>query len=174
MNLSRKSRTWKWTVGIVVLLIGIVANRYQAVTVYDRDQDIQYDDFAFAVTTVQEWASKAVQPPPHRQFYTVVVRVKNKARRVDFDFQPSVVSVQDSSGDEMTLRPDLAREAKAPNGGATERLTPGQTIQVPLIFEGLQEATNIRVRFRFGGALGLFLDTLLSGDRRVEPGLTQE
>ncbi len=109
---------------------------------------IRFDDFDFTALTARE------RSPGE---YVVRVKVANSARRVDFDFDPSVVQVSDGSG-------AVLRVAKSPSG---ETLAPGQTVETDFHLKGAKGLKEVHVRFVFGGSLGEFLDTVLLGKREV-------
>jgi hypothetical protein len=86
------------------------------------------------------------------------ITVTNHAKRVEFDFDPSLVKVIDSDGGVHVGSPV--------QGGGKTTLAPGQSHETTLSFD-LAGKNPQYLKWNFGGAIGGFLDDLLFGDRRI-------
>ena len=104
-----------------------------------------------------EYLRTGERPDPTPREYEVVVEVKNSARRVDFEFDPSVVRAFGPDGKPLALE-------AMPAGGS---LHVGESLDRIYRFKGTAELQEMLIRFSFGGSVGSFADSVLSGNRQV-------
>jgi len=114
---------------------------------------MQIDDFAFS-------ALSASEPKPGE--YHIRLNVENRAKVVDFTFDPAVVKTS-AEGESLKLDP-------ASNGPV---LTAGNSVERELIFRGRPGVRSIEVRIEFGSGPFLSFDRYAFGDRRTIVPLTR-
>ncbi|MBS1723334.1 MAG: hypothetical protein JSS66_10320 [Armatimonadetes bacterium] len=156
-GLKRETKT-SLIVGVLViaLLLGaLLMGSSRPVSTFAPGKVLMYDDFGFTVLSAEE-VDSAERGVSH---YRVRVKVENHAKRVNYDFDPSVVSPVTESGGVLTLSDKSAL--------ADSSLSPGESASYDLVFVGPSDAKILNVRFRFGGAIGTVMDDLLLGPRQV-------
>src|SRR5205085_6835335 len=88
---------------VCIVLLGIVALLNRHSQVVGLNQEIQYDDFAFAALGLRQAATLGNAPDEGRAqgvYAIVTMKVVNHARRVDFTFDKSTVILIDQQGNE--------------------------------------------------------------------------
>jgi len=158
-------------VGIVLLgIIALLNRRSQTV---GFNQEIQYDDFAFAALGVRQAATLGSAPDvPHAQgvYAIVTMKVANHARRVDFTFDKSTVILIDEQGNEYHWA-DGAQQTFDAQRPASERcaepIAAGATCITEVVFDLPATARITQVRISGGGAVGDVLDTIFYGKKRI-------
>jgi Domain of unknown function (DUF4352) len=158
-------------VGIVLLgIIALLNRRSQTVGL---NQEIQYDDFAFAALGVRQAATLGSAPdaPPAQGVYVIVtMKVANHARRVDFTFDKATVILIDEQGNEYHWA-DGAQQTFDAQRTASERcaepIAAGATCITEVVFDLPATARITQVRISGGGAVGDVLDTVFYGKKRI-------
>ncbi|MBI3653164.1 MAG: DUF4352 domain-containing protein [Acidobacteria bacterium] len=140
------------------------------------NQEIQYDDFGFAVLgTVKANAvgGYATQHSTEGQFYLVTLKVTNHAQRVNYRFNKSAAILVDESGREYPIS-SVGQKAldgeTTPSGGCESELPPGASCVADLVFELPKAARLAYVRISEGGAVGDVLDTIFYGKKMIKVG----
>ncbi|HKQ07683.1 MAG TPA: DUF4352 domain-containing protein [Blastocatellia bacterium] len=155
------------------VLLGIIALLNRRSQTVGLNQEIQYDDFAFAALGVRQAATLGGAPdaPRAQGIYAIVtMKVANHAQRVDFTFDKSTVILIDEQGNEYhwadgtqraydALRPASARCA--------EPIAAGATCITEVVFDLPATARITQVRISGGGAVGDVLDTIFYGKKRI-------
>ncbi|MFL6274780.1 MAG: DUF4352 domain-containing protein [Blastocatellia bacterium] len=158
---------------VCIVLLGIIALLNRRSQTVGLNQEIQYDDFAFAALGVRQAATLGSAPDaPHAQgvYAIVTMKVANHARRVDFTFDKSTVILIDEQGNEYhwavatqqtfdALRPASERCA--------EPIAAGATCITEVVFDLPATARITQVRISGGGAVGDVLDTIFYGKKRI-------
>ena len=159
-------------VAACIALLGILAllNRRTQIVGYGRE--IQYDDFAFSVmnvTRVASIGSNGSQLPSRGAYYVVSLKVTNHARRVDYQFEDRIAVLVDETGREYHVSADGQRalEATRSTGPCTERLPAGASCVTQLVFDAPPGLGHPQLRISFGGPIGDMLDTVFSGNKRI-------
>ena len=151
-----------WAVGLLALLLlvlgfGLLGRRDQAAGL---GEEIQYDDFGFAVESVERrGASSALE---------LRVRVANHAKRVPFMFDRRAFVLWDSSGGiHRCVDPAPSGEGSRSMGATTE-IAAGGVHRETLVFEIPPSTHPESVRVSLGaGAFFDALDWVFFGDRRI-------
>lgn len=147
-----KKRTRPIVVGILAALIlaaGGACWRFLSPSAqFAAGAAISFDDFDFTANSAKE-----VSPGT----YEVEIQVRNSAKRVDFDFDPSVVRGFDKNGQPL----------KVGTLPASATLKPGQSVKRAFRMSGANGMDEITISFEFGGRIGAFLDTLIYGKREI-------
>jgi Domain of unknown function (DUF4352) len=157
---------------IGVALLGILALLNRRSQVVGLNQEIQYDDFAFAAMAVRRAAtvSGSSDEPRARGVYAIVtMKVANHARRVDFTFEKSTVILIDEQGNEYHWSEDAQRafDAARPAGErCAEPIPAGASCTTEVVFDVPAEARITQLRIS-GGAVGDVLDTIFYGNKRI-------
>src|SRR5436853_11817 len=97
---------------ICIALLGILALLNRHSQVVGLNQEIQYDDFAFAALGARQAATigNVSEPQRARGVYAMVtMKIANHARRVDFTFDKSTVILVDEQGNEYHWSADVQR-----------------------------------------------------------------
>ncbi|MEN3332624.1 MAG: hypothetical protein V7641_1989 [Blastocatellia bacterium] len=156
---------------IVLLGILVLLNRHSQIV--GLNQEIQYDDFAFAALGVRQAATIGNAPEPQRAHgvYTMVtMKIANHARRVDFTFDKSTVILVDEQGKEYHWSADVQRAFDAtrlPSERCAEPIAAGASCITEVIFDVPAMARIAQVRISGGGPVGDLLDTIFSGKKRI-------
>ncbi|HJQ24361.1 MAG TPA: DUF4352 domain-containing protein [Blastocatellia bacterium] len=158
---------------VCITLLGIVALLNRHPQVVGLNQEIQYDDFAFAAlgarraATLDE-ATDAVHAPG--VYAIVTMKVANHARRVDFTFDKSTVILLDDQGNEYHWSADAQRafEATRPvSERCAEPIAAGASCVTEVVFDVPAQARITQLRISGGGAVGDVLDTVFYGRKRI-------
>lgn len=157
---------------ICLALAGILALLNRHSQVVGLNQEIQYDDFAFAALGVRRaTTSEARDRQPARGVYTLVtLKVINHARRVDFTFDKSTVILIDEHGIEYRWSADVQRDFEATgraSAGCAEPIPAGASCTTEVIFDVPASARIIGMQITGGGAVGNVLDTIFYGNKRI-------
>ncbi|HKP12371.1 MAG TPA: DUF4352 domain-containing protein, partial [Blastocatellia bacterium] len=126
-------------VAVVLLVIVALLNRHPQVV--GLNQEIQYDDFAFAATSARRAASFGDAPALTRAqgvYEIVTMKVVNHARRVDFTFDKSTVVLVDEQGNEYHWSADVQRAydaAGARGGTCAEPIPAGASCTTEVAFD---------------------------------------
>jgi hypothetical protein len=161
-------------IAVALLAIFALLNRHNQIV--GLNQEIQYDDFAFAVLgTVKANAvgSITTQQNTEGQFYVVTLKVTNHARRVNYQFPKSAAILVDEGGREYHISGagQKALEGETTKGGGCEsELPPGVSCVTDLVFELPKGARPSYVRISEGGAAGDVLDTIFYGKKIIKVG----
>ena len=157
---------------VCIALLGIVALLNRHSQVVGLNQEIQYDDFAFAALGMRRAATIGAVDAPYAQgVYTIVtMKVANHARRVDFTLDKSTVILIDEQGSEYHWSADTQRafDATRPaSGGCAEPIAAGATCVTEVAFDVPATARITQLRISGGGAVGDVLDTIFYGQKRI-------
>src|SRR5436853_1712629 len=157
---------------ICIALLGILALLNRHSQVVGLNQEIQYDDFAFAALGVRQAATISNAPEPQRArgvYAMVTMKIANHAQRVDFTFDKSTVILVDEQGNEYHWSADVQRtyDATRPQGEpCAEPIAAGVSCVTEVIFDVPATARIAQVRIS-GGPVGDVLDTIFSGNKRI-------
>ncbi|MFL6213528.1 MAG: DUF4352 domain-containing protein [Blastocatellia bacterium] len=157
---------------IAVVLLAIVALLNRRPQIVGLNQEIQYDDFAFAALGARQAASAGNAPEAARAqgvYEIVTMKVVNHARRVDFTFDKTTVVLVDEQGNEYHWSADAQRAfdaTRAHNELCAEPIPAGASCVTDVVFDVPAAARIAQVRIS-GGAVGDVLDTIFSGKRRI-------
>ena len=113
------------------------------------------DDFRFAVTS-----ASAGPVSGGDQTYTVNLRVRNQAKRVDFTFKPAEIAVSAPSSNPMELISSSC--------WGSDTLHAGEEREFVLTYKGGPGAKKLEVRLTGGGPLGIALESLFFGKKVIE------
>ncbi|MBA3726818.1 MAG: hypothetical protein H0W86_10285 [Armatimonadetes bacterium] len=116
---------------------------------------IRIDDFSFQVDKVYEIRSATGTD------LVAELTVNNEAKRVDFDFDPSLIVLVDENGKSTKGR------ASAGQTGALH-LIAAQSGKTTLEFPLPKRAGHAYLQWAFGGEVGRSADRILFGDKRVQ------
>jgi hypothetical protein len=158
---------------ICIVLLGILALLNRHPQIVGLNQEIQYDDFAFAALGVRQAASIGSAPEQQRArgVYAIVkMKVANHARRVDFTFDKSTVILVDEQGNEYHWSADVQHAFDAtcaPSEQCAEPITAGASCVTEVIFDVPAMARIAQARISGGGPVGDVLDTIFSGKKRI-------
>jgi Domain of unknown function (DUF4352) len=158
---------------VCIALLGIVALLNRHSQVVGLNQEIQYDDFAFAALGMRQSATigGAVDAPHAPSVYTIVtMKVANHARRVDFTFDKSTVILIDEQGSEYHWSADTQRAfdaARPASAGCAGPIAAGATCVTAVVFDVPATARITQLRISGGGAVGDLLDTIFYGQKRI-------
>lgn len=158
--------------GLVLLSTLAVLNRHNQTV--GLNQEIQYDDFAFAVLgTVKANAvgSYVSQQSTQGQFYIITLKVTNYAKRVNFSFDKRVAILVDESGKEyhVSSAGQKALDGETTkSGGCESEIPPGASCVSDLVFELPKNARISHVKVSGGGAAGDVLDTIFYGKKVIK------
>jgi len=172
MNWKKISLSLAALLIICIVLLGILALLNRHPQVVGLNQEIQYDDFAFAALGVRQAATigNASEPQPAKGVYALVtMKIANHARRVDFTFDKSTVVLLDEQGNEYHWSVDVQRafDATRPPGElCAAPIAAGASCVTEVIFDLPATARIVQLRIS-GGALGDILDTIFSGKKRI-------
>jgi Telomeric repeat-binding factor 2. len=173
MNWKRILLSLAALVIICIALLGILALLNRQTQVVGLNQEIQYDDFAFAALGVRQAATigNASEPQRARGIYAIVtMKIANHARRVDFTFDKSTVILVDEQGNEYHWSADVQRayDATRPQGEpCAEPIAAGASCVTEVIFDVPATSRIAQVRISGGGPVGDVLDTIFSGKKRI-------
>jgi hypothetical protein len=157
---------------ICIVLLGILALLNRHPQVVGLNQEIQYDDFAFAALGVRQAASigNISEPQRARGVYAIVtMKIANHARRVDFTFDKSTVILLDEQGNEYHWSADVQRAFDAtrpPGEPCVAPIAAGASCVTEAVFDVPATARMAQLRIS-GGPLGDILDTIFSGKKRI-------
>lgn len=157
---------------ICIVLLGILALLNRHPQVVGLNQEIQYDDFAFAALGVRQAASvgNASEPRRARGVYAIItMKIANHARRVDFTFDKSTVILLDEQGNEYHWAAEVQGVYDATRSSGESCAAPiaaGASCITEVIFDVPATARMAQLRIS-GGALGDILDTIFSGKKRI-------
>lgn len=165
---------------IPVALLGVLAvPQFAPAKVVPPGTKLLYDDFEFTATRVEATSQIGSDKSPSGQsFYVVDVQVTNKAKRVDFTFDPSVVKPMTDTG--AVLKPDSKAQATldslvtALGSSIKAVLAPSESENYRLVFIGKPDLTSLKVSFSFGGGVGTALDNVIYGKRLVDLPVTRD
>src|SRR6266496_3845611 len=106
---------------ICLALLGILALLNRHSQVVGLNQEIQYDDFAFAALGLRQSSvigNAPGQQPAQGVYAIVIMKIANHARRVDFTFDKSTVILIDEQDREYRWSADAQRafDATRPPG----------------------------------------------------------
>ena len=158
---------------VCIALLGILALLNRHSQVVGLNQEIQYDDFAFAALGARQTASigNALDEQRARGVYTIVtMKVVNHARRVDFTFDKSTVILVDEQGNEYHWSADVqhAFDATRPHvAQCAEPIPAGASCTTEVVFDVPAAARIAQVRISGGGPVGDVLDTIFYGKKRI-------
>jgi hypothetical protein len=158
-------------IAAVLLTIVVLLNRHPQVV--GLNQEIQYDDFAFAALGARQAATLGDAPDAPRAqgvYEIVTMKVVNHARRVDFTFDKATVVLVDEQGGEYHWSAAAQRAFDATRGPAescAEPIPAGASCVTDVVFDVPAAARIAQVRISGGGAVGDVLDTVLIGKKRI-------
>jgi Domain of unknown function (DUF4352) len=158
---------------VCIALLSILALLNRRSQVVGLNQEIQYDDFAFAALGTRQAASigNATGEQRARGVYTIVtMKIVNHARRVDFTFDKSTVILVDEQGNEYHWSADVqtALEAtRTPAAPCAEPIPAGASCTTEVVFDVPAAARIAQVRISGGGQIGDVLDTIFYGKKRI-------
>ena len=112
MNRKRFLTSLAALIVVAIVLLGIIALLNRRSQTVSLNQEIQYDDFAFAALGARQAATHADAPyAAHEQgvYEIVTMKVINHALRVDFTFDKSTVVLVDEQGKEYHWSADAQR-----------------------------------------------------------------
>jgi uncharacterized protein DUF4352 len=166
-----------WGFGGVIVIFALVA-AFALVNRHDQHaglgEEIQYDDFAFSVTSASrpETVGRAEAPlRPKGAFVVVALRVANHAKRVGFRFQRWFAVLEDADGRRFSVSP----EGEAALEAATWKRDPcageipaGAACDTLLVYDVPPDARDLRLKITMGGnAVTEFLDWAGWGDKWI-------
>jgi hypothetical protein len=157
---------------VCIMLLGILALLNRHPQVVGLNQEIQYDDFAFAALGVRQATTigDAEGSPRARGVYVIVtMKVANHARRVDFTFDKSTVILLDEQGNEYHWSAEVQRAfdaSRPPGESCAAPIAAGASCVTEVVFDVLATARVAQVRIS-GGAVGDVLDTIFYGKKRI-------
>lgn len=158
-------------IGLALLAMVALLNRRDQVV--GLNQEIQYDDFAFAVLGTRSCAALGDGEFRHsaQGVYTIVtMKVANHARRVDYTFHKQAAILMDDNGNEFHLSPegqkafDAARANRDPCAGP---MPAGESCTTEIVFDIPAGAHISHLRISEGGAVGDVLDAIFYGRKRI-------
>ena len=173
MNRKKMISTLAALLVIAILLLGALALLSRHPQSVGLNQEIQYDDFAFAAmgTRRAATASSAMDAPRAQGVYEIVtMKVVNHARRVDFTFDKVTVVLVDEQGNEYHWSADAQRAfdaTRARDELCAEPIPAGASCVTDVIFDVPATARISQVRISGGGTVGDVLDTILVGKKRI-------
>jgi hypothetical protein len=157
-------------VGLALLGILTMLNRHPQVV--GLNQEIQYDDFAFAALGVRQVAVVG-NVPNQRQaqgiYAVVTMRVANYAKRVDFTFDKSTVVLLDEQGHEYHWSADAQRAFDATRSAdqtCAEPIPAGAACVTEVVIDVPATARITQLRIS-SGSVGDALDTIFYGRKRI-------
>ncbi len=153
---------------LLVVFLALLNRRNQAV---GFQQEIQYDDFAFAVVGAKEVSSIGQSEVTDGHFVIVTMKIVNHARRVNYTFHKAVVILVDENGGEYRLSPvgQKALDAEPTrNGGCESEIPAGASCVTDVVFEMPKGVTISHLRISEGGAVGDVLDTVFYGNKIIK------
>lgn len=174
------SKRWKpYAITAAVLLVMAVVglsilallNRHNQVV--GLNQEIQYDDFAFAVlgtVKANSVGSVTTQQSTDGQYYVVTMKVTNHAKRVNYRFPKNGAILVDEGGREYRVSAAGQRALEGEttkSGGCESEIPPGGSCITDLVFELPKEARISHLRISEGGAVGDVLDTIFYGRKII-------
>lgn len=160
-------------VGVGVLLLAILALLNRRPQVVGLNQEIQYDDFAFAALGARRAEAIGSDAAPQRAqgvYEIVTMKVANHARRVDFTFDKSTVILIDDQGNEYHWSADVQRAFDASRTAGEPCAVPiaaGASCSTDVVFDVPAAARIVQLRISGGGPLGDVLDTIFYGKKRI-------
>lgn len=172
--MNRKKVLWSLValaaVGIALLGILALLNRHPQVV--GLNQEIQYDDFAFAALGVRR-AAEVGNTPDQQQaqgiYAVVTMRIANYAKRVDFTFDKATVILLDEQGNEYHWSADAQRAFDATRPAdqvCAEPIPAGAACVTEVVIDVPATARITQLRIS-GGSVGDVLDTIFSGKKRI-------
>jgi hypothetical protein len=161
---------WLATLAGLVVLAGVfyrVAIVGVPSRILNAGSEWMVDDFGFTLTG-QRWSrqledSQGILRPAGR-FLILNLHIANRARRVDFEFDPDLIVV-DSDDGRRFANSGRATATLSPGGRPTTVLPPGGTCDREIAFDIPPDAGNLQMRIRFGARFGELLDWLFVGNR---------
>lgn len=125
---------------------------------------IQFDDFAYEVLAVRTEVLDS-------QVYTVVdFRVHNRAVRVDYRFDPAIVSIRSADGRRFKVSPEGQRallSAHPELRPCTDKMPAGTTCTTALAFDLPPDLQDPRLVIRHGFWIGALVDDILIGEKSI-------
>ncbi len=173
MNRRKLLLSFAALIVVCIALLGILALLNRHPQVVGLNQEIQYDDFAFAALGARQAATVGGTAGEQRArgVYTVVaMKVVNHARRVDFTFDKSTVILVDEQGNEYHWSADAQSAfdaARSPVERCAEPIPAGASCTTEVVFDVPATARVAQVRISGGGAVGDVLDTIFYGKKRI-------
>ena len=161
---------------ICISLVAMLAVLNRKDQVVGLKQEIQYDDFAFAVQGIRPAApvGAAVTEAAHRGYCVVTLQIANHAKRVDFNFKKSTAILVDEQGREYHTS-ETAQQAIGLNQTptCTSPIPAGRSCTTELAFELPEDARASTFRVSEGGRVGDVLDLIFYGKKRITLGSLQ-
>ena len=163
-------------VAICISLVAMLAMLNRKDQTVGLKQEIQYDDFAFAVQGIRPAApvGAAVTEAAHRGYCVVTLQIANHAKRVDFNFKKSTAILVDEQGREYHTS-ETAQQAIGLNQTptCTSPIPAGRSCTTELAFELPEDARASTFRVSEGGRVGDVLDLIFYGKKRITLGSLQ-
>jgi hypothetical protein len=163
-------------VAICISLVAMLAVFNRKDQTVGLKQEIQYDDFAFAVQGIRPAATVgvAVTDTTRRGYWVVTLQIANHAKRVDFNFKKSTAILVDEQGREYHTS-ETAQQVIGLNQtpACTSPIPAGSSCTTELAFELPEGAHASTFRVSEGGRLGDVLDSIFYGNKRITLGSLQ-
>jgi hypothetical protein len=151
----------------LALLVGTTLARRQTRTI-PLGARKQWDDFAFAVTDVHRVEAINGLRPERGTFLVVRFGIRNMAKRVDYQFHPERMGIEDAQGRTYSLAVEATRRRQAlPEGqpGCDAPIPAGKSCTTDLIFDVPTDIALPRL-FMSSGPLGDAMGWLFEGKVR--------
>ena len=172
--MENSSKSVLFTIAIVaaigfslLAMLAVLNRRSQTVGL---NQEIQYDDFAFAVQGVRKAAllGAGQVPEANQVYYVVTLKIANHAKRVDYTFKKGSAILVDASGREFHLSPRAqeALESIQPTR-CNGPIPAGGSCTTEIAFEVPDETHISKLRISEGGSIGDLLDFVFYGTKRI-------
>jgi hypothetical protein len=179
--MERNSKGIAVTVAIVaaigVALVAMLAVLNRKDQTVGLNQEIQYDDFAFAVQGVRKansLGSGESQTNAQGVYYVVTLKIANHAKRVDFTFKRASAILVDEAGREFHLSEKAQRALEStPSDTCSGPIPAGASCTTEFAFELPENAHVSLLRISEGGSIGDILDFVFYGTKRIALGSLQ-
>jgi hypothetical protein len=150
-----------------ILTLFIFARLSAPERVVGPNTPVRFDDFDFSVTGV-----KRVPMDKSAGTYLVVrLHIQNHAKVVPFQFLRSTAFVVDDAGRQFGVSAEGQAYLDRRHGTTDPcagKIPPGGECTTVLAFDVPEDAVNPRLKLAFGGPVGEFLDTMISGRTRIK------
>ena len=162
-------------IGVSLLALLAALNRKDQTV--GLNQEIRYDDLAFAVQGVRRArcpGGTESQANADGVYYIVTLKIVNHAKRVDLAFKRASAILVDDAGREFHLSETAQRAIESVEGDTCSGPIPaGASCTTELAFELPGETQPSLLRISEGGALGDILDFVFYGTKRIALGSLQ-
>lgn len=169
-----KTKRFPWlslltAIGVLLLAFHLVSTSFHP-KIIAPGQELLSDDFGFTVVGVARLPEiGTVEGPlrPNGEFLVVDLQIANHAQRVDFQFDPRIVVVEDGEGKRIQFS-EPAQKLVDPMGAEVNSLAHGEVCRRKIAFDVPLGASGQRLHLSFGGRIGELLDWFLFGDRSLD------